>query len=168
MYIQRCLVVTWLVPHETAAVLVHSVYTIQPCIMSCHFMQSYTCRVLWHACLAVTGHLHFWQNDQDLLCATAVEQIPIRWWNRYQMCEEYDDGHRQGDGVILWIDKMWRDTWCWWCIYWSHQRGNEVLTWGLVSFGWWWLNPWCLYDIWFGVSRPCTCPGLSLHCLMMT
>ena len=33
-----------------------------------------------HACLAVTCHLHFWQNDQGLLHATAVtrgvERIP--------------------------------------------------------------------------------------------
>ena len=27
---------TWLVPHETAAVLARSVYTIQPCTMSLH------------------------------------------------------------------------------------------------------------------------------------
>ena len=25
-----------------------------------------------HVCFAVTCHLHFWQNDRDLLCATAV------------------------------------------------------------------------------------------------
>ena len=36
----------------------------------CHFMQSHTSKV--HACLAVTCHLHFWQNDRDLLRATAV------------------------------------------------------------------------------------------------
>ena len=30
-----------------------------------------------HAYLAVTYHLHFWQNDRDLLCATAV----TRGWN---------------------------------------------------------------------------------------
>ena len=29
------------------------------------------------ACLAVTCHLHFWQNDRDLLRATAV----TRGWN---------------------------------------------------------------------------------------
>ena len=33
-----------------------------------------------YACLAVTGHLHFWQNDRDLLCATAV----TRGWNGYR------------------------------------------------------------------------------------
>ena len=32
-----------------------------------------------HACLAVTCHLHFWQNNRDLLCDTAVT-----WgWKRY-------------------------------------------------------------------------------------
>ena len=30
--------------------------------------------------LAVTCHLHFWQNDWDLLCVTAV----IWGWNGYQ------------------------------------------------------------------------------------
>ena len=43
-----------------------SVYTIQPC----HFIQSHIRKV--YACLAVTCHLHFWQNDRDLLHATAV------------------------------------------------------------------------------------------------
>ena len=44
----------------------------------CHFMQSHIRKV--HACLAVTCHLHFWQNDRDLLCATAV----TRGWNGYR------------------------------------------------------------------------------------
>ena len=44
----------------------------------CHFMQSHIRKV--YACLAVTCHLHFWQDDQDLLCATAV----IRGWNGYR------------------------------------------------------------------------------------
>ena len=56
-----------------------SVYTIQPCIsLQCHFIQSHTGRV--HMCLAVTYHLHFWQNDWDLLRATAVTQ----GWNGYR------------------------------------------------------------------------------------
>ena len=33
-----------------------------------------------HACLAVTCHLHFWQNDRDFLRATAV----TRGWNGYR------------------------------------------------------------------------------------
>ena len=54
VYVQRCLTATWLVPHETAAILVHSVYTIT---MSHHFMQSHICRV--HACSAVTCHTYW-------------------------------------------------------------------------------------------------------------
>ena len=50
------------------------VYTIQPS----HFMQSHIRKV--YACLAVTCHLHFLQNDRDLLRATAV----TRGWNGYQ------------------------------------------------------------------------------------
>ena len=30
-------------------------------------------------CLAVSCHLHFWQNDRDFLCATAV----IQRWSGY-------------------------------------------------------------------------------------
>ena len=78
VYLQHCLVVTWLVLHETASILVHSVYTIRLCTMSCHFMQSHMCRV--PACLVVTHHLHFRQNDQDLLHATVV----TLGWNGYQ------------------------------------------------------------------------------------
>ena len=52
------------------------VYTIQP--IPCHFMQSHIRKV--YVCLAVTCHMHFWQNDRDLLCATVV----TRGWNRYQ------------------------------------------------------------------------------------
>ena len=33
-----------------------------------------------HVCLAVTFHLHLWQNDLDLICATAV----TRGWNGYR------------------------------------------------------------------------------------
>ena len=48
-------------------------YTIQPCTsLQCHFLRSHTRRV--HVCLAVTRHLHFWQNDRDLLHSTAVTQ----------------------------------------------------------------------------------------------
>ena len=38
----------------------------------CHFIHSRIYRV--HACSAVTCHLHFWQNDRDLLHATAVQK----------------------------------------------------------------------------------------------
>ena len=67
----------WLVPHETAAVsaqVLCTPYNHAPC----HFMQSHIRKV--YACLAVTCHLHFWQNDRDLLHATAV----TRGWNGYR------------------------------------------------------------------------------------
>ena len=54
------------------------VYTIQPC----HFMQSQLHKVC--VCLAVTCHLHFWQNDQDLLRATAVIHGWNGFWNKCQ------------------------------------------------------------------------------------
>ena len=49
----------------------------------CHFMQSHIHKV--HACLAVTCHLHFWQNDRDLLHATAV----TRGWNGYRNMSQH-------------------------------------------------------------------------------
>ena len=56
-----------------------SVYIIQPCTsLQCHFIQSHIGRVyVW---LAITCHLHFWQNDRYLLRATAV----TREWNGYR------------------------------------------------------------------------------------
>ena len=49
------------------------------CHAPCHFMQSHMRKV--YACLAVTCHLHFWQNDRVfLLRATAV----TRGWNGYR------------------------------------------------------------------------------------
>ena len=67
-------------PRETAAVSARSVYTIQH--VPCHFTQSHIRKV--HACLAVTCHLHFWQNDRDLLRATAVTRGWNGYWNKGQ------------------------------------------------------------------------------------
>ena len=67
----------WLVPHETAAVwaqVLCTPYNHAPC----HFMQSHIRKV--YACLAVTCPPRFWQNDRDLLLATAV----TRGWNGYR------------------------------------------------------------------------------------
>ena len=63
------LVLAWRVPHETAAVPAQVLYTPYNHAL-CHFMQSHIRKV--YACLAVTYHLHFWQNDRDLLRATGV------------------------------------------------------------------------------------------------
>ena len=57
----------------------------------CHFMQSRICRV--HACLAVTCHLHFWQNDRDLLRATAVTQGWNRHWNKSQKVDPGEENY---------------------------------------------------------------------------
>ena len=52
-------------------------------------MQSHIRKV--YACLAVTCHVHFWQNDRDLLRATAVtqgvERIP-----KYESAQKVDPG----------------------------------------------------------------------------
>ena len=61
----------WPVPCETAAVsaqVLCTPYNHAPC----HFMQSHIRKV--YVCLPVACHLHFWQNDWDLLRATAVTQ----------------------------------------------------------------------------------------------
>ena len=71
------MVVAWLVPHKTAAVSAQGLFTPYS-HAPCHFMHSHIRKV--YACLAVTCHLHFWQNDRDLLCATAV----TREWNGYR------------------------------------------------------------------------------------
>ena len=56
-----------------------SVYTIQSCTrLQCYFIQSHIGRM--YVCLAVTCHLHFWQNDRDLLRAT----VGTRGCNGYQ------------------------------------------------------------------------------------
>ena len=57
-------------PRGTAAVWSNYVYTIQLCTVSRHFMQSHIRKT--HACLAVTCHLLFWQNDRGRSRATAV------------------------------------------------------------------------------------------------
>ena len=80
VYVQCCVVVTWLVPHETAAVLAHSVHTNTTMhhVTSLH-AKPYIHRV--HACLAVTCHLHYWQND---LGPTAVTQAWYGYQNKSQ------------------------------------------------------------------------------------
>ena len=65
---------TWNCCHLGAS----SVYTIQPC----HFMQSHILKV--YACLAVTCHLHFGQNDWDLLRVAAVTRGWNGYWNKSQ------------------------------------------------------------------------------------
>ena len=71
----------WLVPHETAAVWAQVLCTPYERAQY-HFMQSHMCKV--YMCLAVACHLHFWQNDQDPLHATAVTRGWKGYWNKSQ------------------------------------------------------------------------------------
>ena len=50
----------------------------------CHFMQSHVRQV--HVYLAVTCHLHFWQNDRGLLRATAVNIKITSRTCRFETC----------------------------------------------------------------------------------
>ena len=76
--LHRCLVVTWLVPLETAAISARSVYTIQPCTIPRHFMQSHVRRL--HAFWDVSGHLDVsaeWPVSFTCYYGnTGVERIP--------------------------------------------------------------------------------------------
>ena len=74
-------VLAWLVPHETAAISAQVLCTPYN-HASCHFMQSHIHKV--YACLAVTCHLRYWQNDRDLLRATAVTWGWNGYWNKSQ------------------------------------------------------------------------------------
>ena len=82
-WLQCCLVVTWLVPHETAAVsaqVLCTPYNHAPDYSVILFAD--TCQV--HLCLAVTYHLYFWQNDWGYVCATAVTQARNGYRNKSQ------------------------------------------------------------------------------------
>ena len=64
----------WLVPHETAAVSAHVLCTPYNHAL-CHLVQNHISKV--YACLGVTCHLHFWQNDRDLLHHIAA--VTLGW-----------------------------------------------------------------------------------------
>ena len=72
VYLQRCLAVAWLVPRETAAVSVQVLCTPFNHALVYSVTSFKTGHIdSVHVCLAVTCHLHFWQNARDLLRATA-------------------------------------------------------------------------------------------------
>ena len=75
-------VLAWLVPHETAAILAQVLCTPYNHAAR-HFVQSHIRTV--YVCLAVTCHVHFWQDDWDLVCATAV----TRGWSSYQIMSQH-------------------------------------------------------------------------------
>ena len=72
-------VATGLMPREAAAVsaLVLCIpFNHAPDYCQCHFISSHIRAV--HVRLVVTCHMHFWQNDRELLRATAVTQAVER------------------------------------------------------------------------------------------
>ena len=68
-----------------------SVFLIQPCTsLQCHFSRRHLRRM--HVCL--TCHLHFWQNERDLLRATAVTRCLNRLpWRRNFSCRSGRDSN---------------------------------------------------------------------------
>ena len=74
-------VLAWLVPHETAAISAQVLFTPYN-HAPCHFMQSHVRKM--YAYLAVTCHLHFWQDDRDLLRTTEVTRGQNRYQNKSQ------------------------------------------------------------------------------------
>ena len=78
------LIATWLVPRETSAISAQGLCTpynhtpVYSVTIRSHFSRVYVC-------LAVTCHLHFWQNDRDLLRATTV----TRGWNGCRNKSQY-------------------------------------------------------------------------------
>ena len=79
----------------------HSVCTIQPCTSLQHFMHSHIWRV--HVCLAVTCHLHFWQNHWGPLQATALTQ---GWNGRPTVQHSLTPCRQPYAGHALW--RSWR------------------------------------------------------------
>ena len=101
----------WLVPHVTAAVSAHVLctpYNHTPC----HFMQSHIRKL--HAYLAVTCHLHFWQTDWGLLCATVVTrgwkntEIRVTWTslNNSTKCQTMPIQRPSGQRHCKWCNRQ--------------------------------------------------------------
>ena len=96
MYPQLCLVVTWLVPREPAAVLVQVLcapYNHAPVYSVKSFKATYILSM--HVCLAVTCHLRCWQNERDLVHATEMK----RGWNGYR--------NKESSQKTKIVNKMW-------------------------------------------------------------
>ena len=67
---------TWLVPHDTAAVSARSVYTIQPCTMSL-YAKPHTWGTCVFNCNLPSALLEEWPGSFTCYCGnTAVERIP--------------------------------------------------------------------------------------------
>ena len=82
-------IVKWLVPGETAAVSAHVLstpYSHAPGYSAILFEATYV------GCMFVTCRMHFWQNDRDLLRATAV----TRGCNKYRHVNKHGKNLKKG------------------------------------------------------------------------
>ena len=77
----------------------HSVYTIQACTMSCHFMQSRIRRV--HAHLVVTFHMRFWQNGQDLFMCYCGN-MGLEWTPKQESAQKADPREENSPATPAW------------------------------------------------------------------
>ena len=68
VYLQRCLVVTWLVPCKTAAISAHSVYTIQPCTVTSLHAKPHTYGACVFSCNQPPALLAEWQGFFTCYC----------------------------------------------------------------------------------------------------
>ena len=84
-WLQRCLLVTWLVPCETAAISEQVLCTpYNPAPVHSVTIPSHS-HTLVYVCLVVTCYLHFWQGDRAVLRATAVTRV----WSGYRNMSQY-------------------------------------------------------------------------------
>ena len=132
----------WLV---TGLVYVCHGYMLWVCLLWSQVSQLVTSLGCASVCLAVTCHLHFWPNDQDLLHVTAVAwggtDTEIRFnkeswpWRRKVSCSSFRDSnlqpfnHESGTKPLSFpcpchtaasAVKMWAFLCCWCCFSWHH------------------------------------------------
>ena len=88
-----------------------------------------------YACLAVTCHLHFWQNDRDFLRATVV----TRGWNGYRNKSQHrkstDPGEENSPAVpvpetMICSQKYSGSR----CLFPKSQSRDSILTWYFSPF----------------------------------
>ena len=71
VYLQLCLVITWLIPCETAAVLAHSVHTSVHTTMFFHFVQS----LIYDTDMGICGTLVSLVNEKDARKAIVISSL---------------------------------------------------------------------------------------------
>ena len=113
----------------------------------CHFVQSHIRKV--YACLAVTCHLYFWQNDRGLLRATAVtrgwkgyeirvstESWPRRRQFSYHFCRDWNPRPFDHESGALTTELSQRKVWHMqsvWRLHWTTIRLEHTYEWVTLS-----------------------------------